>query len=263
MLKKKNIVITGAAGLLGREHCLAVMEEGANVILVDKNLKGISEFSKKLNKNRKFQGKSFYFKCDISKEVNVKNLLNFLKKNNITPHILINNAAYNPDMKKNKRTIKNNFDLKFWEEDLSVNLTGAFLCSKIIGHEMAKNKKGNIINISSDLGVIAPDQRLYNNRKIYYTKPISYSVTKHGIIGLTKYLATYWAKEGIRCNCLIPGGVENNQNKKFLNKINKLIPVGRMAKVDEYKGAIKFLCSDASSYMNGSNLVIDGGRTIW
>ena len=126
------------------------------------------------------------------------------------------------------------------------------------------DKKGNIINISSDLGLIAPDQRIYNNsRKYLSTKPVSYSVTKHAIIGLTKYLATYWADHGVRSNCLVPGGVENNQNKYFIKKVKKLIPLGRMAQKNEYKGAIKFLCSEASSYMNGANLVIDGGRTIW
>ena len=129
---------------------------------------------------------------------------------------------------------------------------------------MVKNKKGIIINISSDLGIISPDQRIYKNNKnkIFY-KPVTYSVIKHGIIGLTKYLATYWADKGIRTNCLCPGGVYEKQEKFFLDKINKKIPLGRMANSDEYKGAIQFLVSDASSYMNGATLIIDGGRTIW
>lgn len=157
------------------------------------------------------------------------------------------------------------YSLKNWDKELKVGLTGAFLTSKIIGSEMVKNKNGGIIiNISSDLGIIAPDNRIYNNSsKIINVKPITYSVIKHGIIGLTKYLATYWADKKIRTNCLCPGGIYENHNIKFVRKISKLIPLGRMARLDEYKGAIQFLCSDASSYMNGSNLIIDGGRTIW
>jgi NAD(P)-dependent dehydrogenase (short-subunit alcohol dehydrogenase family) len=129
---------------------------------------------------------------------------------------------------------------------------------------MMENKKGIIINISSDLGIIAPDQRLYaNKKKNSFYKPATYSVIKHGIIGLTKYMATYWADKGIRVNCLCPGGIYEKQEKNFIKKINKLIPMGRMAQADEYKGAIQFLSSDASSYMNGATLIVDGGRTIW
>ena len=133
---------------------------------------------------------------------------------------------------------------------------------------MAKDDKGGIIlNISSDLSVIAPDQRIYQQkeleRKLQPVKPITYSVIKSGLIGLTRYLATYWPDRGIRSNALSPGGVYNKQDKEFVKNLSKLIPMGRMAKIDEYKGAIQFLCSDASSYMNGQNIVIDGGRSIW
>ena len=133
---------------------------------------------------------------------------------------------------------------------------------------MAEDDKGGIIlNIASDLSVIAPDQRIYRQkdleRKLQPVKPVTYSVIKSGLIGLTRYLATYWPEKGIRSNALSPGGVYNNQDKEFVQNLSKLIPMGRMAKVDEYKGAIQFLCSDASSYMNGQNIVIDGGRSIW
>ena len=147
-----------------------------------------------------------------------------------------------------------------------MGLTGAMLCSKIFGFEMAKNRKGVILNISSDLGIIAPDQRIYRKKGLpeneQPVKPITYSVIKHGLIGLTKYLATYWADKGVRCNALGPGGIYNNQPNEFVNKISNLIPIGRMADSDEYRSAIVFMVSDASSYMNGTNLVIDGGRTI-
>ena len=133
---------------------------------------------------------------------------------------------------------------------------------KIFGSEMSKNKNGgNIINISSDLGIISPDQRLYVSKNGIDKKPITYSIVKSGIIGMTRYLDTYW-KNKIRCNALCIGGMENNHDKNFVKKLKKLIPMGRMAKKNEYNGAIIFLCSDASSYMNGSLLVLDGGRTI-
>jgi NAD(P)-dependent dehydrogenase (short-subunit alcohol dehydrogenase family) len=201
----------------------------------------------------------------VTKEKDIKNLIKFLKKNKLTVDVLINNAAVNPKVNKIKNNSSfDNFLLKNWNFELNVGLTGAFLCSKIIGNLMTQNKKGIIINISSDLGIISPDQRIYKrNKKITSYKPVTYSVIKHGIIGLTKYLATYWADKGIRVNCLCPGGVYEKQEKSFLTKIKSRIPMGRMANKDEYKGAIQFLISDASSYMNGSTLIIDGGRTIW
>ena len=128
---------------------------------------------------------------------------------------------------------------------------------------MAKRKKGVILNISSDLSVISPDQRLYNRgKKLKNVKPVTYSVAKTGLIGLTKYLASYWSNKNIRCNAISPGGIYNNHKRSFVNRIKKLIPLGRMAKKDEYRSAIQFLCSDASSYMTGQNLIIDGGRSI-
>ena len=129
---------------------------------------------------------------------------------------------------------------------------------------MAKKNKGVILNIASDLSFISPDNRIYNNAKqLKIFKPISYSVVKHGIIGLTRYTATYWANKNVRCNAIAPGGIRNNQPKQFLKKISKLIPMGRLAKKNEYEEAILFLISDSSSYMTGSTLVIDGGRTAW
>jgi NAD(P)-dependent dehydrogenase (short-subunit alcohol dehydrogenase family) len=146
-----------------------------------------------------------------------------------------------------------------------VGLTGAFLCSKIIGTEMARRKNGVILNVASDLAVIAPDQRLYRNDGLpddqQPVKPVTYSVVKTALVGLTRYLATYWADAGVRVNAISPGGVFNGQSDEFVTRLSALIPLSRMADVDEYKGAILFLCSDASSYMTGANLVIDGGRS--
>ena len=175
--------------------------------------------------------------------------------------ILINNAAndYHPD-KLNKKNFFENFDLNMWEKDLKVGLTGTMLCTKIFGKQMARKRGGIILNISSDLGIIAPNQDLYAHKKS--KKPVSYSVIKHGIIGLTKYTAAYWSNSGLRCNAIAPGGIFNNQDKLFLKKIKKQIPMKRMAKRNEYNDLVLFLCSSSSSYITGATIVADGGRSI-
>ena len=155
-----------------------------------------------------------------------------------------------------------------WNLELNVGLAGAFLCSQIFGSKMAEDHKGGVIlNIASDLSVISPDQRLYKQdgvaENMQKVKPVTYSVIKTGLIGLTRYLATYWANSDIRCNSLSPGGVFNDQDDQFIKRITELIPLNRMANSDEYRGTIQYLCSDASSYMNGQNIVVDGGRSIW
>jgi NAD(P)-dependent dehydrogenase (short-subunit alcohol dehydrogenase family) len=150
---------------------------------------------------------------------------------------------------------------------MAVGLTGAFLCSQTVGSYLAGHGGGVILNIASDLGVIAPDQRLYRQEGVAAeqqpVKPVTYSVIKHGLIGLTKYLATYWAEQNVRVNALSPGGIYTNQPEAFVKKLTRLIPLGRMASSDEYRAAVLFLVSDASSYMTGANLSVDGGRTCW
>jgi NAD(P)-dependent dehydrogenase (short-subunit alcohol dehydrogenase family) len=148
-----------------------------------------------------------------------------------------------------------------------VGLTGAFLCSQIIGSELARRRRGVIVNVASDLALIAPDQRIYRQGGLPVeqqpVKPVTYSVVKTGLLGLTRYLATYWAEAGVRVNAISPGGVQSGQPEDFVRRLSELIPLGRMANQNEYQAAILFLCSDASSYMTGANLVIDGGRTCW
>jgi len=183
---------------------------------------------------------------------------------------LINNAAINPKIKQKSEgnfTRLENFSIEQWSLELAVGLTGSMLSSKVFGYEMAKKGRGVILNISSDLGIIAPDQRIYKIEGLPESeqpvKPITYSVIKHGLIGLTKYLATYWADKGVRCNALCPGGIFNNQSEEFVNKISNLIPMKEMGTADGIKGAVIFMVSEASHYMNGSIVSIDGGRSCW
>ena len=270
-ISNKNALITGASGLLGEKHAKALLEIGANVILTDIDERLLSKTRTSL-KSQKMKGEVICYVMDVSSEQSINEVSEKLKKDKIRVDILINNAAINPkqsSLQSNIRTTRlENFSIDRWNMELSVGLTGTFLCSKIFGSLMASDNKGGVIlNISSDLSVIAPDQRIYRQEKLdenlQPVKPITYSVIKTGIIGLTKYLATYWADKGVRVNAISPGGVYTDQPDEFITKISELIPLGRMAFEDEYKAAIVFLCSDASSYMTGSNLVIDGGRTCW
>ena len=256
-------VVTGGSGLLGKQHCLALAERGSKVIIIEKNSISAKNFLRSI-KNEKYFENIFFLKTDITKFSQVKKISKLISKEFGEVDILINNAANNPSIDSKKFNNIDHFNHKNWNKDIEVGLTGALNCTIIFGTKMAKMKKGVILNIASDLSIIAPDQRLYNkSNKILIAKPVSYSVIKSGLVGMTRYFATYWSDKGIRVNALSPGGVYNNQDKLFVKKINKLIPLNRMAKIDEYKGAIQFLCSDDSSYMTGQNIVIDGGRSVW
>ncbi len=267
-LKDRVIVITGASGLLGKEHAYSVAAAGGIPILIDIDELGLKALKKSLKE--KFGISAHYFKTDITKENQIIASLEKIKKRLGKIDGLINNAARNPsfdkDGKKNFSRLEN-FSIGNWNKDLAVGLTGAFLASKHFGNALANNKKGGvIINISSDLGIIAPNQNLYKNDKYKQcqqpVKPVTYSVVKAGVIGLTKYLATYWP-EKVRCNALAPGGVFNDQDEDFIRKVKQLIPQNRLAEKDEYRGSIIYLLSDASKYMNGAVLSVDGGRSIW
>jgi len=268
-LTGKIVVVTGGAGLLGVKHAEAVAEYGAIPLLIDL-LEDKAIEQSNLIKER-FGVDSMGMGVDITNEKSVANACDLVLKQFGKVDVLINNAANNPKVDstsgiKNSSRLEN-FPLEDWNKDLAVGLTGAFMCAKYFGSAISSNEKGgSIINISSDLGIIAPDQRLYRKEGLpnekQTVKPVTYSVIKSGLIGLTKYLATYWPGK-VRSNALCPGGVEAGQGEDFLRRIEPLIPLGRMAKPDEYKGAIVFLSSNASSYMNGAVISIDGGRTVW
>ncbi|MAC40714.1 MAG: oxidoreductase [Pelagibacterales bacterium] len=263
-------LITGACGLLGQKHALALLETGASVVLTDIDEKLLIK-TKLLLESDKYPGKIINCVMDVSSESSINYVSKLLQSKNIRIDILINNAALNPkqsSLKNNIRTTRlENFSLDRWNLEISVGLTGAYLCSKIFGSAMAEDNKGGVIlNIASDLSIIAPDQRIYRQdglaNEMQAVKPVTYSVIKAGLIGLTRYLATYWPENGVRANALSPGGVYTNQDSEFVKRLTNLIPMGRMAKSDEYVSAIQFLCSNASAYMNGQNIVMDGGRSV-
>ena len=270
-LKNKTALITGAAGLLGREHALALLESNCNLVLTDIQLEKLLELKKYLI-SKYSESNIEIFKLDVTSKESILNLYKKLQKMGIDINILINNAALNPKVEKGNKKINlsrfESFEIETWNLELAIGLTGAFLCSQVFGTDMVQKSNGGcILNIASDLSVISPDQRIYMQSELEEkeqpVKPVTYSVIKTGLIGLTKYLATYWIGSGIRCNALSPGGIYTSQPEDFLLKLSNLIPLGRMAKKNEYRAAIQFLCSDASSYMNGHNLIMDGGRSVW
>jgi len=264
----KVVVITGAAGMLGRQHADAIASAGGIPILLDLRRESVEKIAHDLNTQYGVEtfGYAVDITCEKKIETNTRELLDKFGKIDA----LVNNAANNPKMEnqsgKNFSRLEN-FPLEVWNTDVAVGLTGAFLCAKHYGTAISRNPDGGVIlNISSDLGLIAPDQRLYRKPGVAEdqqpVKPVTYSIVKAGLIGLTRYLATYWP-ERVRCNALCPGGVEAGQPDDFLKQVNALIPLGRLAKADEYQGALLFLLSEASSYINGAILPMDGGRSVW
>lgn len=268
-LKGKVIVVTGASGLLGREHCDAIAAHGGTPILIDLNQSVLNAQIEEINKNYDIDARGYV--VDITEEGEIKENCQIIVKDFGKIDGLVNNAANNPKVEnsseKNFSRLEN-FPISIWEQDIAVGLTGAFLCAKHYGFIISNNKNGGtIINISSDLGLIAPDQRLYMVKGLsddkQPVKPVTYSVVKTGMIGLTKYLSTYWAEKNVRCNTICPGGVENNQNQDFINEVVKRIPMNRMAFKHEYQGLLVFLLSQASGYINGATIAADGGRSAW
>jgi len=265
-LDGKTALITGAGGLLGPKHAEALIECGARVIITDHHPDRAEEKASLLNEKYQKKVATSHF-MDVTNKECVEEI--FSRYDEIG--ILINNAAKDPKVKKGGGLKPDSrfetMSEEYWFEGINAALNGTFLCSQVAANKMLKNGGGVILNISSDLGVIAPDQRIYRKpgveEEAQNVKPITYSAAKWAIVGMTKYLAVYFADKNIRVNCLSPTGVFNNHPPEFVNKLSNIIPMGRMAHIDEYKGAIAFLCSSASSYMTGENMVIDGGKTVW
>jgi NAD(P)-dependent dehydrogenase (short-subunit alcohol dehydrogenase family) len=266
-LTDRVAVITGGTGLLGQRHAEAIAGAGGIPVLADIETgrveQGTSGFV------HRFGNRATASSVDVTDPGSVESLVQHVLDRYGRVDILINNAANNPKVEAGSEAFSRleNMPLEQWDADLSVGLTGAFLCSRLVGTEMARRGGGVIVNVASDLALIAPDQRLYAMPGLpadrQPVKPVTYSVVKSGLLGLTRYLATYWAESNVRVNAISPGGIFQDQPEDFVQRVSNLIPLGRMARVDEYEGAILFLCSDASSYMTGANLVVDGGRTAW
>lgn len=268
-LEGKVVVITGAAGLLGRKHAEAISAYGGNPVLLDLSDAAVNKLADQLNEQ--FGVDAYGFAVDITNEQAIAKNTDVLMAHFGKIDCLVNNAANNPkveDSSEKSFSRLEHLPLDVWDQDVAVGLTGAFLCAKHYGYKIAQNKDGgSIVNICSDLGLMAPDQRLYTQTGLTEAqqpvKPVTYSVVKTGLIGLTRYLATYWAEKNVRCNAMCLGGVENGQPEAFLAKLNSRIPMNRLAQSDEYQGTLVWMLSQASSYLNGAIVPIEGGRTCW
>jgi NAD(P)-dependent dehydrogenase (short-subunit alcohol dehydrogenase family) len=260
-LKNKTAIVTGACGLIGKEHCRALAEAGANVVVADMNETACTEFAKTLGADH--MGLAINVTDKLSLEAGRDAIL--ARYGSID--VLINNAAIN-DMFENPamaatQSMFEHYPLDMWLKSLDVNVTGVFLCSQVFGTVMAKQGKGSIINVASTYGVVGPDQSIYQNEKgeqTFYKSP-AYPATKGAVVNFTRFLAAYWGQKGVRVNTLSPGGVENSQDEFFVQNYSKKTALKRMAVPTDYKGAVVFLSSDASAYMTGANLIVDGGWT--
>jgi NAD(P)-dependent dehydrogenase (short-subunit alcohol dehydrogenase family) len=271
-LTGKVAIITGGPGLLGKEFCHTLAAAGAFVVVSDINADGVNDLTTTLIENGYH---ALGVATDITQPASVQALVDETLAMYGRLDILVNSAALDPkfDPQALAQITKpgdvsgafEDYPLETWKTALDVNLTGMFLCCQAAVKPMlSQSKKGSIINICSTYGLVAPDQRIYQRRgKQSSYKPVYYSVTKAGVLGLTRYLAAYYAGTQIRVNALTPGGIYNNHDQEFLDAYSSRTIMGRMAEKNEMNGALLFLASDASSYMTGSNLVVDGGWTAW
>jgi NAD(P)-dependent dehydrogenase (short-subunit alcohol dehydrogenase family) len=264
-MTRRSVIVTGGAGLLGREFCRTLAEAGAHVVVADLNTAGAELVAGQLQQERLT---ALAASVDVTSRESVEALVARTLEAFGRVDVLVNSAALDPKCDQGHQDCDGSsfetFPLAAWETGLDVNLTGAFLCCQAAARPMLAEGRGVVVNIGSIYGLVGPDQRLYQSpdRSQRY-KPVYYSVTKAGILGLTRYLATYWGACGIRVNTLIPGGVYNNHDGAFVQSYASRTVLGRMAFSDEMNGALLFLASDASSYMTGANLVVDGGWTAW
>ncbi len=267
-LSGRVAVLTGGAGLLGRHYTRTLLSAGATVVVADVSAEQAANAAGEATAET--GGKAIGWKLDVRDKADVQEMAAGVREKFGRIDILINNAAIDPKFDAALASQQSNtfedYPLELWQQSLDVNLTGAFLCSQAVGKLMVGQGRGVIVNVSSTYGLVAPDQRLYRRmgeREQKLFKPAAYSVTKAGIAHLTRYLAAYWGGQNIRVNTLTPGGIFNSQDDEFVTKYSARTPLGRMAEKHEMNGAMLFLVSDASSYMTGANLVVDGGWTAW
>jgi len=264
-LKEKTALVTGGAGLLGKEFCLTLAQAGAVVYAADLNGAAAATVADELKGSElDIRG----IQLDVTNPANVSEVVEEIVTRTGRIDVLVNSAAldpkFDPEHAQDSSNAFETYPLQSWQDALNVNLTGPFLISQAVVQQMIKQRKGSIINICSTYGLGGPDQRIYDKPgkpKVY--KPVYYTVTKAGILGFTKYLATYYAGSEIRVNALTPGGVFNNHDDEFVRNYSARTVIGRMAHKDEMNGALLFLASDASSYMTGGNVIVDGGWTAW
>lgn len=260
-LKNKTAIVTGALGLIGKEHCYALNEAGANVVVLDVNETDAVKFAASLGNTHLGIG------ANVTAAGSLQQARHKIVARYGSIDVLVNNAAINdmfenPAMAAEKSRFEN-YPLEMWQKSLDVNVTGVFLCSQVFGTVMAQQGSGSIINIASTYGVVGPDQSIYKNEKgeqTFYKSP-AYPATKGAVVNFTRFLAAYWGNKGVRVNTLSPGGVENSQDGFFVANYSSKTALGRMAVPTDYKGAVVFLASEASAYMTGANLIVDGGWT--
>ena len=257
------VIVTGATGLIGRNHCMALAQAGAKVVICDMNREKCTEVLQSLPHTERHFIQTF----DVTNKEQVEEAKTSILTKYGKIDVLINNAAMN-DMFENpllagKQSMFEHYPLEMLQKSIDVNITGVFICSQVFGQAMTAQKKGSIINVASTYGMVGPDQNIYKDKEGHQTffKSAAYPITKGAVINFTRFLAAYWGKEGVRVNTLSPGGVENSQDNFFVQNYSAKTPLNRMAKPTDYMGAIVFLASDASLYMTGANLVVDGGWT--
>lgn len=272
-LEGRVAIVTGALGLLGKNHCRALAGAGASVVVTDLDDAGCRDFAAELGREYASRGSAvpaaLGVGADITRRESVEALSRAVLDRFGAADVLVNNAAINDKFESPAAGAElskfENYPLELWQRSLDVNVTGTFLCCQVIGAAMARRGRGSIINVASTYGLVAPDQSLYqrpDGTQSFY-KSASYPATKGAVISLTRFVAAYWGKQGVRCNSISPGGVENAQDDYFVESYSKKTPLGRMSRPTELAGALVFLAGDASSYVTGSNVVVDGGWTAW
>jgi NAD(P)-dependent dehydrogenase (short-subunit alcohol dehydrogenase family) len=264
-LEDKTAVVTGGTGILGRRFCHALAEFGANVAVVDLDAGQAETLAQELVQAHGVG--AIGMRCDVTLAEDVSRTVRAVVERFGGIHILHNNAASKSDDLAAFFAPFEDYSLSEWRKVMSVNLDGMFLVAQAVGGQMVRQGGGgSIIQTASIYGVVAPDQRIYRGSHYLgreFNTPAVYAASKAAVIGLTRYLAAYWADKGIRVNSISPGGVESGQNDTFQRNYAKRVPMARMARGDEMAGALVYLASDASSYMTGQNIVVDGGLSVW